>query len=112
MKNKNYQLSQEVSTILAQLCCYNGKLPQGAPTSPIISNLICNILDIRLLHIARKYKLDYTRYADDLTFSTNNKLFLYNQSEFIEKLTAEINNFGFTVNDKKQGFNSETASKW
>ncbi|HHQ0331450.1 TPA: hypothetical protein ACSKIR_002499, partial [Listeria innocua] len=40
-----------------------------------MTNLICNILDMKLLKIAKKYKLDYSRYADDLTFSTNNKNF-------------------------------------
>ena len=100
-KNKDYNLSYEVAVILAQLCCLNGCLPQGAPTSPILSNLICRILDIRLLKLAKKYRVDYTRYADDLTFSTNNKAFLDMQSEFLEEITAEINRAGFNVNDKK-----------
>ena len=43
-KNKYFLLSREVSTIIAQLTCYKGSLPQGAPTSPIITNLICQIL--------------------------------------------------------------------
>ncbi len=101
MKNKDYNLPYEVATILAQLCCYKGKLPQGAPTSPIISNLICRILDIRLLKLAKEYRVDYTRYADDLTFSTNNKAFLEKQNEFLESVTAEIERAGFSVNDKK-----------
>src|SRR5699024_7070708 len=67
-KNKYFLLSREVSTIIAQLTCYKGSLPQGAPTSPIITNLICQILDYKLLKIAKKYKTDYSRYADDLTF--------------------------------------------
>lgn len=73
MKNKNYQCSEEVATTIAQIACYEGKLPQGAPSSPIITNMICNIFDMRLLRLAKKYKLDYTRYADDLSFSTNDK---------------------------------------
>ncbi len=100
-KNKDYNLSYEVAVILAQLCCLNGCLPQGAPTSPILSNLICRILDIRLLKLAKKHKVDYTRYADDLTFSTNNKVFLEIQNEFLDEITAEINRAGFSVNDKK-----------
>ncbi len=101
IKNKDYNLPYEVATILAQLCCYNGKLPQGAPTSPIISNLICKILDIRLLKLAHEYKLDYTRYADDLTFSTNNKAFLGKKNDFLESITTEIKRAGFSINEKK-----------
>ena len=80
----------------------NGKLPQGAPSSPIISNLICEILDHRLLKIAKKYKLDYTRYADDLTFSTNDKKFLGLQTEFYEEISKEIIRAGFKINEKKK----------
>ena len=57
-KNEYFQMPAEVATILAQLCCYQGKLPQGAPTSPVLSNLICEILDFRILKIAKHYKLD------------------------------------------------------
>ena len=64
MKNKNFELPVEIATMLAQLTCYQGKLPQGAPTSPVMTNLICNILDMRLLNIAKKYRVVYTRYAD------------------------------------------------
>ena len=69
-KNKDFLLPREVAIVIAQIACYNGCLPQGAPSSPIITNLICQVLDMRLLKIAKKYKLDYTRYADDFSFST------------------------------------------
>jgi RNA-directed DNA polymerase len=52
-KNNNFLLPIEVATVIAQLSCYEGKLPQGAPSSPIISNLICEILDHRILKIAK-----------------------------------------------------------
>jgi RNA-directed DNA polymerase len=100
-KNKNYLLPIEVATVLAQISCYEGKLPQGAPSSPIISNLICEILDYRLLKIAKKFKLDYSRYADDLTFSTNNKSFVGLQTEFYKVLSKEIIRAGFKINEKK-----------
>ena len=100
-KNRDFKLSPEVATIIAQLACYRGVLPQGAPSSPIITNLICNMIDIRLLKIATKYKVNYTRYADDLTFSTNNKPFLDKQSEFLSEVTKEIERSGFKVNNKK-----------
>jgi RNA-directed DNA polymerase len=66
-----FQLPSSVATIVAQLCCNDGVLPQGAPTSPVISNLICKQLDRRLLNLSRKYRLTVTRYADDICFSTN-----------------------------------------
>lgn len=101
MKNKYFEMPLEVATIIAQLTCYNGKLPQGAPTSPIISNLICNVLDYKILALAKKYRLDYTRYADDLTFSTNDKNFLKNYEKFCESLNKIIINNGFKLNTKK-----------
>ena len=90
-----------MATTIAQIACYEGKLPQGAPSSPIITNMICNIFDMRLLRLAKKYKLDYTRYADDLSFSTNDKKFVDFEKQFFEELTQEINRAGFSINDKK-----------
>ncbi|UYH55556.1 retron Ec67 family RNA-directed DNA polymerase/endonuclease [Qipengyuania sp. SS22] len=75
VKNANFQLKQPVALALAQLTCHKARLPQGAPTSPVISNLIGHILDMRLVKLAEKYGCTYTRYADDITFSTNKKTF-------------------------------------
>ncbi|BBD63532.1 RNA-dependent DNA polymerase (plasmid) [Nostoc sp. HK-01] len=66
-----YNANDEVANLLAQICCYEDQLPQGAPTSPIVSNMVCAKMDGQLLDIARQYKATYTRYADDITFSTN-----------------------------------------
>ena len=76
-------------------------MPQGAPTSPIISNLIFNIVDIRILRLTKKYKLDYTRYADDLSFSTNNRIFEEKYIHFLEELTNLLENSGFKINKEK-----------
>lgn len=64
-----------VATILAHICCAFAVLPQGAPTSPIISNLICRGLDNDLSRLARRHRCTYTRYADDITFSTSGAQF-------------------------------------
>ncbi len=63
------KVQPEVATILAQLCCYKGALPQGAPTSPIVSNMVCRRLDRQLTALAAEFACQYTRYADDITFS-------------------------------------------
>lgn len=70
-----FGIGSEAATVIANICCYNNYLPQGAPTSPILSNMICFNLDKQLQLVARKYSCTYTRYADDITFSTNKHLF-------------------------------------
>lgn len=83
VKNRDFLLDVDVAVTIAQIATYReldsteGYLPQGSPLSPVISNLIGNILDIKILRLAKKYKLDYTRYADDITLSTNLKDFPY-----------------------------------
>lgn len=57
------------ATILSRICTNDGRLPQGAPTSPAISNLVCRKLDERLSALAEKFDGEYTRYADDITIS-------------------------------------------
>ena len=66
-----FNFPREVSTLLARICCFKGCLPQGAPTSPIISNMICLRMDAQLTRLANDCRCKYTRYADDITFSTN-----------------------------------------
>lgn len=75
IKNKDFALTESVAKVVAAIACYDGKLPQGSPCSPVISNLIGQILDIRLAQLARKHGCSYSRYADDLTFSTNKCVF-------------------------------------
>jgi len=75
LKDKAFALEEEVATTIAQIACDGEALPQGSPCSPVISELIGQVLDLRLLRFAKKYGVRYSRYADDITFSTNQKDF-------------------------------------
>jgi len=75
IKNKHFALKPSVATVIAQIACYEGKLPQGSPCSPVISNLIGHLLDVRLVQLAKATGSSYSRYADDLTFSSNRRDF-------------------------------------
>jgi len=61
--------NRPAAKLLVRLCTYDGGLPQGAPTSPRLSNLVNYRMDARLHAAAARYGATYTRYADDLTFS-------------------------------------------
>ncbi len=75
-------------------------LPQGAPTSPIITNMICDTLDHRLAGLAKRFGLHYTRYADDITFSSMHNVYAENGA-FRKELVRIIKGQGFTINDAK-----------
>lgn len=75
LKDRGFALSPTTATILAQIASCDNVLPQGSPCSPVISNLVGNILDSRLLALAKQSNCLYTRYADDITFSTNEQQF-------------------------------------
>jgi RNA-directed DNA polymerase len=70
-----FGMGPAAATVLAQLCTDRNGLPQGAPTSPPLSNLIAAGLDRRLSRLARANRVRYTRYADDITFSTKEAQF-------------------------------------
>jgi RNA-directed DNA polymerase len=73
--NYPFECNNVVATLLAQICCSGDVLPIGAPTSPAIANMICYRMDRELLALARNRGCWYTRYADDLTFSTDRAKF-------------------------------------
>ncbi len=75
-------------------------LPQGAPTSPIITNMICDTLDRRLYGLAKRFGLHYSRYADDITFRSMHNVYA-EKGEFRQELVRIINDQGFTINERK-----------
>lgn len=111
IKNKSFAMDPKAATVLAQIACHENSLPQGAPTSPVVSNLIANIVDIRLNKIASRYRCTYTRYADDISFSTNRREFpgsiakladeSTNEWRLSRRVLKEIRRSGFEVNNQK-----------
>ncbi len=107
-----FKLGPAAASIFAQLCTYKNGLPQGAPTSPALSNFIAADLDRRLARLARESNVRYTRYADDITFSSNQQslpqtLIVHAQGAdghsvaVAETLERAISASGFAVNHKK-----------
>jgi RNA-directed DNA polymerase len=101
---KNFYFNEKVATIIAQICCHKNGLPQGAPTSPFISNMICAKLDFKLKEIAKINHFYYTRYADDITFSTDKYNF---KDEIINNIIKAIEEEGFQINEKKKRIQSK-----
>lgn len=110
---KPFSLSAELASVIAGLCCMQdpngsvdkkghiiGVLPQGSPCSPILTNIVCRNLDRRLLGLARRFNLKYTRYADDITFSSDYNVF-QEDSEFMKEFTRIVANQRFEINHKK-----------
>lgn len=93
---KSLGYTHKVSFYLASICCYGDVLPQGAPTSPMLSNIVAISLDNRLMNYSRRFNLKYTRYADDLAFSGDDI-----PVKHVEYITEIIKACGFTVNEKK-----------
>jgi RNA-directed DNA polymerase len=75
LRNRDFGLQPAVATTLSQIACDGTALPQGAPCSPVISNLVAHVLDMHIVRLAAAVGCTYSRYADDLTFSTNKKDF-------------------------------------
>lgn len=103
-----FNLESKMADIIAGLCsmCIEDSgnvryvLPQGAPTSPILTNAICDTLDRRLGAVAKRFGMHYSRYADDITFSSMH--YVYGKdSEFIKELHRIINEQNFTINESK-----------
>lgn len=101
-----FNLSQDVANVLAGLCCAfdaeagHNVLPQGSPASPLLTNSICDKLDRRMKGVAKRFGLHYSRYADDMTFSSMHNVY-QDGSEFRQEILRIIEEQGFCMNDKK-----------
>ena len=90
------QMLPSVGMLLANLCCYQGALPQGAPTSPAISNLVLRSFDDWLGRWCAAQNIVYTRYSDDLTFSGN-----FDAVKVQQRVAAALADRGFLLNKNK-----------
>lgn len=111
---EQYGFKKEMASIVAGLCCMqvvkkdpeSGELiksfvlPQGSPASPILTNMVCQILDRRLNGLAKRFNLRCSRYADDITFSSSHNIYM-NNGEFITELKRIIESQNFKMNEPK-----------
>jgi RNA-directed DNA polymerase len=88
--------SNSISNLLAKLCTRNGTLPQGAPTSPTLSNLIFIDADEMIANYCIQKKIRYTRYADDLSFSGD-----FDEKELFVVVKGIIEKMKFKINTAK-----------
>lgn len=117
--SKPFEFSEHVAAVIAHICCKDGMLPQGAPTSPIVSNLICRQLDNELMALAAKYRATYTRYCDDITFSFTVKRFKDLPRQIVDatslpvslglELQSTILKNSFRINEKKTRLNGRSS---
>lgn len=111
---ERYGFSKEMANIVAGLCCMKVVtkdpdtqevitryvLPQGSPASPILTNMVCENLDRRLLGIAKRFNLNCSRYADDITFSSSHNVYA-KDGEFFAELKKVIESQNFRMNEPK-----------
>lgn len=108
---KPLNFTREAANIIAGLCCmkvenedatgdgvkYRFVLPQGSPASPILTNIVCQKLDHRLQGLAKKFELNCTRYADDITFSSSHNIY-QKDGAFFKELQRIIEDQNFRMN--------------
>lgn len=119
---KSFGYSAYVASLLAMLCTYCERmpievrgitryvktseriLPQGAPTSPMITNILCLKLDKRLSALASKYNATYTRYADDMSFSFMSTPITDDMGKFMGMVCGITKDEGFNIKNEKTRF--------
>lgn len=114
-----YRLGADAATVIAQLCCHNNQLPTGAPSSPILANMICAKLDGEMQRLAARYRCTYTRYADDISISCTAQRFpdalavrppgqAPSSTQLGPALAHILGANGFTANPKKTRLQSQS----
>ena len=101
--NKN-RFPVQIGAILTSLCCRNDVLPQGAPTSPAISNIVMKNFDDNVGKWCEENGVTYTRYCDDLTFSSQKPLY-----NVYVKAFKMLEDMGFEVNRKKTHYITDAS---
>lgn len=96
-----------IARVLAYLCCLDFCLPQGAPTSPALSNIVAYDMDIQLEALAKQYNCIYTRYADDLTFSGDS----ISSDILLPAITTIVDKYKFRLNRKKTRYAADNKRK-
>lgn len=100
--------NSEIAYLLTNLCVHKDCLPQGAPTSAYLANLVSISLDNRIAGYCNKHKITYTRYADDMFFSCNNRQALREIYPMINKI---IKSEGYSLNLSKTNFKSVSSKR-
>jgi retron-type reverse transcriptase len=91
---------RSASRILTNICTYGGRLPQGAPTSPMLTNALNYQMDNRMEKLATRLNGNYTRYADDLTFSF--KQYKYKNRLILKLVPKILRDYGYEIQKKKK----------
>lgn len=102
-------MSMPATSMLTNLCVHNGRLPQGAPTSPYIANLVMKHFDEKLGLWCAENNITYTRYCDDITLSGDKKAI--KNSHLVSKIRQMLYRMGFTLNEKKTVFVSSSQQQ-
>ncbi|MGB5919258.1 reverse transcriptase family protein [Arcobacter sp.] len=99
--------SEETSKLFSKLCTYNDELKEGLNTSPMLANLYCYDLDNELINLSNKYRFTYTRYSDDITFSSNT-----NNFPDLEQIKSILKKYSLELNSNKTLFTKHGQSQY